>query len=349
MKNKILKYSTNQIKSISKIEKSIVQNINLFKFSTNISKNNFFLNSAYNRNLNIYTKNIKNFFGKSKKEKESTSEQENIEKNTNTEQSNEKNMNNESENTEKKEENTEKTEESEKTNKSNEENTNKDTEKEPEKKAEKPKEDMVSLKKYNQLKQLNKDSEDKLTDVRSKFEELRKAYINLQDDMERFRKRQETEIANAKEFSISKFAKDILDVYDNFDRALDSLKIIDNITIEKIKEEIEDENSENTDVEKTELSQEQLELKLLENKLKSYGDFSEGVEMTKSSLNRILNFHGVKEFNPINEKFDTNKHEAVCVIPSDDLPNGTVAAVVQSGFSIGKRVLRPAKVGVVKK
>lgn len=186
------------------------------------------------------------------------------------------------------------------------------------------KEEVISMVKYNQLNTLFKESEENLNKARTKFDELRKAYLDSQSDMERIRKRSEIDVANAKDFAITKFAKDMLDVYDNFERALESIKNSTNET-------------EGDEVEK------------LKAKLKSHEDFIEGIEMTKASLNRILNFHGVKEYKPLKERFDPNKHEAVCQVPSEDLPSGTVASVMQSGFMIGTRVLRPAKVAVVKK
>lgn len=192
------------------------------------------------------------------------------------------------------------------------------------------KDEVVSLAKYNQLNTLFKESEENLNKARTKFDELRKAYLDSQSDMERIRKRSEVDVANAKDFAITKFAKDMLDVYDNFDRALDSIK-------QSINSNTNDSEGEKSEVEN------------LKAKLKSYDDFVEGIHMTKDSLNRILNFHGVKEYKPLKERFDPNKHEAVCQVPSEDLPSGTVASVMQSGFTIGTRILRPAKVAVVKK
>lgn len=179
------------------------------------------------------------------------------------------------------------------------------------------KEDTISLKKYNLLKELYEDSESNLEKARSKFDELRKGYISTQSDLERIRKRSEIEIAQAKEFAITKFAKDILDVYDNFERALASIKEVD--------------SSESA-----------------EDKIQTYKNFSEGVEITKDSLTRILGVHGVKEYNPLKEKFDPSKHDAVFQSVSSEIPIGSISDVMQTGFTIGTRILRPAKVGVVK-
>jgi molecular chaperone GrpE len=71
--------------------------------------------------------------------------------------------------------------------------------------------------------------------------------------------------------------------------------------------------------------------------------------LTKCGLSHVLKRHGVHEYDPLKEKFDPNKDEAVFDYEDDELPAGTVGQVLQSGFKIGDRVLRPAKVGVVKR
>lgn len=177
----------------------------------------------------------------------------------------------------------------------------------------------VPFQKYNELNALYEDSEANLEKARMKFDELRKAYIEMQADIDRIRKRSETDIANAKEFSITKFAKDTLEVYDNFDRALSSLKAIESSEID------------------------------LQEKLRLYSDFTEGIIMTKATLIKILGLHGIKEYIPLKERFDPNKHEAIFQSTSTDITPGSISDVLQTGFSIGTRVLRPAKVGVVKK
>jgi molecular chaperone GrpE len=74
----------------------------------------------------------------------------------------------------------------------------------------------------------------------------------------------------------------------------------------------------------------------------------EGVELTERDLLSVLGRHGVKLLEPKGQKFDPNFHQAMFEIPSEDVPNGTVVEVVQSGYAIGERVLRPAMVGVSK-
>ena len=74
----------------------------------------------------------------------------------------------------------------------------------------------------------------------------------------------------------------------------------------------------------------------------------EGVELTEKELQSVLGRHGVKKLEPQGEKFDPNFHQAMFEIPDEATPSGTVTQVVQSGWKIGERVLRPALVGVSK-
>ena len=74
----------------------------------------------------------------------------------------------------------------------------------------------------------------------------------------------------------------------------------------------------------------------------------EGVELTARDLEAVLGRHGVKRLDPKGQKFDPNFHQAIFEVPDETLPAGTVSQVVQSGWTIGDRVLRPAMVGVSK-
>ena len=65
-------------------------------------------------------------------------------------------------------------------------------------------------------------------------------------------------------------------------------------------------------------------------------------------LLKTLEKNGVRKFSPEGEKFDPNLHQAMYEVPGADVPPGHVAQVVQAGYMIGERVLRPALVGVAK-
>jgi molecular chaperone GrpE len=70
--------------------------------------------------------------------------------------------------------------------------------------------------------------------------------------------------------------------------------------------------------------------------------------MTGRSMLSAMERHGVKRLEPLNQRFDPNFHQAMFEIPNPDLPANTVVQVVQEGYAIGERVLRPALVGVSK-
>lgn len=132
-------------------------------------------------------------------------------------------------------------------------------------------------------------------------------------EMENLRRRTEREVADSRVYAIASFARDILAVADNMDRALQAL---------------------DTDLrEKADAGTKAL---------------LDGVELTERELLKVLEKHGVRKFEPKGEKFDPNLHQAMYEVPDPSVPAGTVAQVVQAGYMIGERVLRPALVGVAK-
>jgi hypothetical protein len=74
--------------------------------------------------------------------------------------------------------------------------------------------------------------------------------------------------------------------------------------------------------------------------------FIEGIELTERAFLSSLGRQGVKKIDPQGQRFDPNMHEALFEAPDTSVPNGTVVQVVETGYSIGERCLRPAKVGV---
>lgn len=143
--------------------------------------------------------------------------------------------------------------------------------------------------------------------------EARDKMLRTLAEMENLRKRTAREVSDARMYGITGFARDILDIADNLQRALDALPA---------------EARENADP----------GLKAL----------IEGVELTERSLLNTLEKNGVKKFDPSGEKFDPNFQQAMFEVPDPSVPAGTVVQVVQAGFMIGERVLRPALVGVSK-
>jgi molecular chaperone GrpE len=132
-------------------------------------------------------------------------------------------------------------------------------------------------------------------------------------EMENLRKRTAREVSDARTYGISGFARDVLDIADNLQRALDAVPAEARAAADP-------------------------GLKAL----------IEGVELTERSLHNALEKHGVKRFDPAGEKFDPNVHQAMYEVPDSSIPVGTVAQVIQAGYMIGERILRPALVGVAK-
>jgi molecular chaperone GrpE len=74
----------------------------------------------------------------------------------------------------------------------------------------------------------------------------------------------------------------------------------------------------------------------------------EGIEITERELLKVLEKNGVKKFEPQGEKFDPNLHQAMYEVPDASVPSGTVVQVIQPGYMIAERMLRPALVAVAK-
>jgi molecular chaperone GrpE len=132
-------------------------------------------------------------------------------------------------------------------------------------------------------------------------------------DMDNMRKRTEREVADARVYGISNFARDILGVADNMHRAMAALD-----------DELRAKADEPTKV------------------------LLEGVELTERELMNVLEKHGVKRIEPLGQKFDPNRHQAMYEIEDASVPAGTVIQVMQAGYLIGDRMLRPALVAVAK-
>jgi molecular chaperone GrpE len=161
------------------------------------------------------------------------------------------------------------------------------------------------------------DTAPEVTDVaaeaRREAAELKDRLLRTLADMENLRKRTEREVIDARLYGIAGFARDVLAVADNMHRALEA---------------IGPELREDSDP-----------------KVKA---LIEGVELTERELLKTLEKNGIKKFSPHGEKFDPNVHQAMYEVPTSDQPPGQVAQVIQAGYMIGDRVLRPALVAVSK-
>ncbi len=154
---------------------------------------------------------------------------------------------------------------------------------------------------------------DPLDLLKAENTDLRDKFLRLAAEMDNLRRRTERDVKDAKSYSLAGFARDMLAVSDNLRRALEAIP----------------------------------------EHLKTSGEAGlngliEGVEMTERSMLSTLERHGVKKIDAEGQKFDPNFHQAMFEIPNTAVPNNTVLQVIQAGFTIGDRVLRPAMVGVAK-
>jgi molecular chaperone GrpE len=143
--------------------------------------------------------------------------------------------------------------------------------------------------------------------------DLKDRLLRTLAEMENLRRRTEREIADSRQYAVAGFARDLLGVSDNMSRALDVLSA--------------DLRDQADPVVKSHI---------------------EGVELTERELVKVMEKHGIRKFDPKGQKFDPNLHQAMLEIPDASVPAGTVVQVMQAGYMIGDRMLRPAMVGVAK-
>jgi molecular chaperone GrpE len=154
---------------------------------------------------------------------------------------------------------------------------------------------------------------DPLELAKAEAADYRDRYLRLAAEMDNLRRRTARDVKDAKSYSVAGFARDMLAVSDNLRRALDAIPA----------------------------------------DARAAGDAGftalvEGVEMTERAMLSALERHGVQKLEPVGQKFDPNFHQAMFEVPNPEVPNNTVVQVVQAGYTIGERVLRPAMVGVAK-
>jgi molecular chaperone GrpE len=132
-------------------------------------------------------------------------------------------------------------------------------------------------------------------------------------EMENLRRRTDKQVADERVYGITTLARDVVGVADNMRRALDAVGP-----------------------------------ELRSNADPGVKALIEGVELTERELLKVLEKHGVKKLEPLGAKFDPNVHQAMYEVPDASVPPGTVVQVVQAGYTIGERVLRPALVAIAK-
>jgi len=140
--------------------------------------------------------------------------------------------------------------------------------------------------------------------------DLKDQILRLAAEMENLRRRTARDVADAKTYAVANFARDMLDVADNLTRALGA-----------IAPDLRDGDTQ-------------------------LNSLVEGVEMTQRTMISALERYGVTKVEAEGQKFDPNFHQAMFEVPDPEQPAGLVTQIVQEGYKIGDRVLRPALVGV---
>ena len=145
-----------------------------------------------------------------------------------------------------------------------------------------------------------------------KVAELKDQLLRAVADSENIRKRSEREKEQTRKFGIANFAKDLLSIADNLGRALDAAPKNEDIKDDAIK------------------------------------NFVIGIQMTEQELQKAFDNNNIRKIDPIGQKFDYNFHQAMFEVEETDQEPGVVVQVLQPGYAIDDRILRPAMVGVSK-
>jgi molecular chaperone GrpE len=158
------------------------------------------------------------------------------------------------------------------------------------------------------------DRDAEIAALKTELAEMKDRALRALADAENTRKRGERERLDASQYAVTRFARDMLQIADNFARALAALP--------------------------------QDKLAAADPQVKAV---IEGVEVTERQLLSTLESHGVKPIETENAKFDPNLHQAVAEVPGEGKPAGTIVNVIQGGYMIGDRLLRPAMVTIARR
>ena len=152
---------------------------------------------------------------------------------------------------------------------------------------------------------------DPVAALEAEIAELKDRLLRAAAEVENTRRRAKKDVEDASNYAVTKFARDLLDVGDNLRRALEAAG-----------------NDANADP--------------------AMKTLIDGVEMTEKTLLKAFEQNGIEKLEPLGEKLDPNQHQAVFEMPNPAYPDGHVAQVMQAGYVIKGRLLRPAMVGVTK-
>ena len=156
------------------------------------------------------------------------------------------------------------------------------------------------------------DPEARIAELEDEIGTLKDQFLRAMAEAENVRKRSERQLSEAHKYGVANFARAVLTVADDLSRALAA---------------VPEDQREGDGLLQTLLG---------------------GVEAVERELAKALEGHNIERIDPAGEPFDPNFHEAMFEVPDSDLPGGTVAQVIQPGYRLHDRLLRPARVGVAK-
>ena len=154
--------------------------------------------------------------------------------------------------------------------------------------------------------------EEALGKLNAELDEAKQQVLYARADTQNLRRRMEKEIADARAYAATGFARDILSVSDNLSRALDAIP---------------------ADLREDE----------------KWKGLIAGIEATGREIDKVFASHGISRIAAKGLPLDPNQHQAMIEIPTDDAEPGTVVQEMQAGYMIKDRLLRPAMVGVARK
>ena len=153
---------------------------------------------------------------------------------------------------------------------------------------------------------------DRLGELEKELEEVRQHVLYAQAETQNVRRRLEQEKVNAANYAATGFARDMLSVKDNLERALAAIA-------DELRED---------------------------ERMKS---LIAGLEATGRELENVFQRHGISRIEALGQKLDPHLHQAMIEVPDDKSEPGTIVQEMQSGYTIKDRLLRPALVGVARK
>lgn len=155
-------------------------------------------------------------------------------------------------------------------------------------------------------------AESELTALREELEEAKQQVLYAKADTQNVRRRLEKDVADARTYAATGFARDVLSVADNLARAIAAVPA-------ELREDAK------------------------------FKGLVAGIEATQRELDKVFGQHGIARIEAMGEALDPNRHQAMIELPHAEAEPGTIVQEMQSGYMIGDRLLRPALVGVAKK